>query len=314
MNKNIYLNCRSGLGDRLLDVIGFYVFCKILNYKPHINFNSKQYYCPWGNYDVRLFNFNNEIELFDNNIPKNQTNYSLHPVKPSSSLSPPILYKLLESNDINNLDFKKFSQEYMKYAKEVIKPSNIVESRIPKNIEKAYGIHLRKTDKVNNNGDLFCVNTKDEFTIIISKLMEYIKNIIKYEEEPTFLLVSEEDEWKNKILQMIKHFAGDKNIIFLNINYNDIYLEGFKSVVDMFSLSRCKNILQGVKYSSFSVLAALLGNNNLINFTKYIENKENTQKSMIHLWKSVIKLEELYDNINYEDVNIEIPICVTNIV
>lgn len=63
----------------------------------------------------------------------------------------------------------------------------------------------------------------------------------------------------------------------------------------MFCLSKCKEILQGVKYSTFSILASLLGNNKLRNYSKYTDSFD---ICLIHTWSSV----EINNNKNF-DIN-----------
>jgi hypothetical protein len=55
----------------------------------------------------------------------------------------------------------------------------------------------------------------------------------------------------------------------------------------MFCLSKCKEILQGVKYSTFSILASLLGNNKLRN---YSNNTDSYDVCLIHSWSSSIEI------------------------
>jgi hypothetical protein len=62
----------------------------------------------------------------------------------------------------------------------------------------------------------------------------------------------------------------------------------------MFCLSKCKEILQGVKYSTFSILASLLGNNKLRNYSKYTNSYD---VCLIHTWSSVI---EINNNKNFD--------------
>jgi hypothetical protein len=65
MKANISLN--NGLGDKMLDLIGFVVICKYLNYTPNITFNNSSHFA-WGgnNYDKRLFEFSDIT--FDENV------------------------------------------------------------------------------------------------------------------------------------------------------------------------------------------------------------------------------------------------------
>ena len=114
-------------------------------------------------------------------------------------------------------------------------------------------------------------NKINEFTIITNKLLDDVKNIIISEEEPTFLVVSEDSNWKVEIINIINNISNDNNkqINILDIDYDnkDNYYN-YNSVLDMFCLSKCKEILQGVKYSTFSMLSSLLGNNKIRNYIK----------------------------------------------
>jgi hypothetical protein len=55
----------------------------------------------------------------------------------------------------------------------------------------------------------------------------------------------------------------------------------------MFSLSRCKEILQGVKYSTFSILASLLGTQKIRNYSYHFDNYK---WCLIHGWSSVVEI------------------------
>ena len=84
-----YITKDSGLGDRLLDIIGFCVLCKFKNLQPNIFWNPKIVNCRWGSndYDIKLFNF---INITTNNI--------IYPtvfqknINQSATLSPYIIY------------------------------------------------------------------------------------------------------------------------------------------------------------------------------------------------------------------------------
>ena len=290
MNNSI-IRVQNGLGDKLLDVIGFYVICKYLNYIPNIELNSIIREYDWGNnnYDTRLFNFNDLIKINNSQCP-----YFINSPCPSSSLCPYKVYIFLK-NILPEITFEEISSCYKIYSKEIIKPSEVIISKIPYNIENAYGIHLRKSDKV-KNGDIRHENTIDEFQIITDKLLVNIKNIILNEDEPVFLVVSEDEKWKNEIKNIINN-TTNKKIQIIDIDYtNENNYDNYKSVLDMFCLSKCKNILQGVKYSTFSILASILGNCKLINYSHYLNNHN---ICLIHTWSSVIEI----NNIKNFDVN-----------
>ena len=286
MKNNINITLFNGLGDKLLDLIGFFILCKYLNYNPHINFYNNQNF-HWGNnnYDIRLFNFS-EISFSDYKY-----DFYVKSPNPSSSLCPYKVYEFIKQF-LPEITFEQISGDFIKYSKKIIKPSEIILSKIPNNIENAYGIHLRKSDKVANDCDIRHENTINEFEMITNKLLDDVKNIIIYEQEPTFLIVSEDNDWKNQIQNIIINISNknNKQIKILNIIYdNEHNYCNFNSVLDMFCLSKCKEILQGVKYSTFSILASLLGNNKLRNYSKYTDSYE---VCLIHSWSSSLEINK----------------------
>lgn len=103
-------------------------------------------------------------------------------------------------------------------------------------------------------------------------------------------MVSENNKWRQEFIYNMLGIAEKykKEIKIVEPNYiTDGTYEGIESVVDMFSLSKCKKIYQGVKYSTFSILASLLGNGELINYAKQCESYETC---LIHSWGSVCKI------------------------
>jgi len=286
--NNIKLTLHNGLGDKLLDLIGFSIICKYLNLNPHIFFYSDYHFIRGNNaYDLRLFNYNEITILDDEN--NDICNLYLKSPNPSSSLCPYKVYEYIKSY-LPEISFEEISNDFIIQAKKIIKPSDIILAKIPENIENAYGIHLRHSDKINNYGDIRHENTLMEFETIINNLLRDVINIINTEDNPTFLIVSENNMWKTKIREIITNISNENNkkITFLDIDYsnnNDYY--NYNSVLDMFCLSKCKEIIQGVKYSSFSIVAGLLGNNKLRNYAKYT-NSYNI--CLIHSWSSAVEI------------------------
>jgi hypothetical protein len=287
MEKNAFISLQNGLGDKLLDLIGFYIICKYLHYIPFVSFNNDIKQFAWGNnkYDIKLFDLQGFV--ITNNW--NQCRYYVRSPNPSASLCPYKVYTFLKTF-LPEITFEEISQCYNLYSKEIIKPSEIILSKIPNNIENAYGIHLRKSDKVGKNVNIIHENLIDEFSIITNQLLFTVKDIIVAEDDPTFIIVSEDDEWKNEIKEIIQNIAIKKNkvIQILEIDYtNENNFANYKSVLDMFCLSKCKEILQGVKYSTFSILASILGNCKLRNYSNYLDSNN---LCLIYSWNSVVEI------------------------
>jgi hypothetical protein len=287
MNNHVIFKPQNGLGDKILDIIGFYVICKYLNYMPNIGFNHIINQYAWGNndYDTRLFVFRDFI-LSDRDMD-NRYDFFLESPNPSVSLSPYKVYEFLHGF-LPEIDFEQVSKSYNLFVKEIVGPSEIILSKIPYHIEHAYGIHLRKSDKIQNHSNGH-ENSIDEFQIIIQKLLDDVKNIVLNEHEPFFFIVSEDSEWKNEITNSVKEmgFIHGKNVNFVVVDYtNENNYSNYNSVLDLFCLSRCKMIFQGVKYSTFSILSALLGNGKIVNYSHVLDNNY----SIVYNWNSVVEI------------------------
>jgi len=312
MNQNtVNIKLFNGLGDKLLDLIGFYIICKYLNYIPYVTFvNDNQFIWGNNNYDIRLFIFDEII------VSDEKCNFYLNSSRnPSSSLCPYKVYEFIKPS-FPEITFEEISDDFIKYSKILIKPSEVILSKIPNNIENAYGIHLRKSDKIIGScGDIRHENSNTEFEIITKKLLEDVENIIisDDEEEPTFLIVSEDNTWKKEVYDIIMNISNNNNKIIkiIEIDYeNDANYCNYNSVLDMFCLSKCKEILQGVKYSTFSILASLLGNHKIRNYSKYTDSYN---ICLIHSWSSVIEINdsknfdiEFHKTITNRVINIEL--------
>jgi hypothetical protein len=314
----------AGIGDRLTDITVLYILCKYLNYKVHIYFNqhieTKQAWGVNSFFDLRLFDFpQNDNIIFKNNytIPDNFEKKIYLPYSASSGC-PYNVYRYLKTI-IPSLTFDEIISKWGNYAKEIIKPSKIILDKIPANLENTYGIHLRKTDKISEpydtNADYRIVNMKSEFIFIINNLLEDVKKIIDTEDQPSFLVVSEDNEWKNKITNIINYYANDNNkkINIIKINYdNPDNIINYEAVLDLFCLSKCKKIFQGVKVSSFSNIAAIIGNNKLINYGHLLESNNILYT---HIYRPIININGKieYDINLMEKILLGIPFIQTNI-
>lgn len=284
MDNRVGITLVNGLGDKFLDLLGFYILCKRMNYVPQISFNTTTHFA-WGNnnYDMRMFDFkDNDIVFSDDPCP-----YYLKSPNPSSSLCPYKVYEFLKPF-IPELTFEEISRDFVTYSKDMIRPSDIILSSLPDNLDQAYGIHLRRTDKVSYYADVRHENLFHEFDLITHKLLEDVANIIRDEENAKFVIVSEDENWKNEFIRQVVQISGNKPIEIIQIDYSKgAEYVNYASVLDMVCLSKCKDILQGVKYSTFSMLAALLGNRKIRNYSNYTDSHD---VCLIHSWASVLEI------------------------
>ena len=302
-NKLLFKSNPTGLGDRLLDIFGFMVLCKYKKCKPIIIFNANEYICEWGNntYNELLFIFE-DIELTNQyakiDILENHSSVILSPTK---------LFLYLSKSLKIKMDYLLFLKEYDIVSKQ-IKPSKIIENNIPQNLNNVYGIHLRKSDKVLINAELEHESTPEQFNIIMNQLITDIIEIILTELCPSFLLVSEDNEWKSEFHNRLLEISNKNNkpINIIQINYEPSnHLQGYASVLDMFCLSRCKRIYQGVKYSTFSLLSALIGNVPVINYAYLLDDYE---KCYLHSWSPVININNVITTDIKHDIGIKLDI------
>jgi hypothetical protein len=295
-NNLIQILSYGGVGDRLCDIIGSYIISKYLGYKLNVLFNpvngTKH---DWGIndiFDIRLFDFNTDnIKIINNqNDYKNDCKYYIKIGNASSSSSPYNLYKFI-NNFNKDITFEEIINNYCNYAKEIIKPSKIIEDNIPENLNNSYGIHLRKTDKVNNKiHDMRHLSTIEEFNIMSNALFNDVCNIILTEDNPSFLLTSDENSWKEYFKNQLLNFANDNNrtINFINVNYdNSNTYNNYNAILDLFCLSKCKKIFQDVKYSTFSIIASIIGNNQIINYSHLTEVH---RYCLTHLYNPVVNI------------------------
>lgn len=315
-NNNARIGLVNGLGDKLLDLVGFSILCRYLNYKPHVQFlnNGKQ---PWGTpaYDIQLFEFSDDLVVLNSTSESISTAFYVNSYNPSSSLCPYKVYQFI-NQFIPDTTFEQISNDFVTYSKQIIMPSQAILSKMPTDIDKAYGIHLRKSDKVSDTGDIRHENLTSEFNIIVNKLLEDITHIVLTDPEPIFLVVSEDDKWKQEICKIIVTMSekNNKPVKILDVDYsNKNNYFNYSSVIDMFCLSKCKEILQGVKYSSFSIVASLLGNNKIRNYAKYCNSYD---VCLIHSWSSAIEINgsKNFDKNIHEKITSTVKSIETNIV
>ena len=119
--------------------------------------------------------------------------------------------------------------------------------------------------------------TKEQFNDILIKIINKInENNYKY-----IFICSEYDYYKNEFIKKL-----NKNIKIVNPIINNIDVKN--DIVDLFSLSLCSKIYLCSKFSSYSIIASIIGNIDII--CNYDEVYENDIKER---YKAKIKYLEL---------------------
>jgi hypothetical protein len=290
----------SGLCDQLLDTIGFVVFCKYMNKTPLLEWckDTVHFKQPWGiaNFDEQLFDFSSYISLV-NKIPPNISR--LYSRNTGASLS------VLKLHELTHAPVEDIIKVFKETAINLVKPSELITFK--EELSKCIGIHLRRTDKIKNKTDKIDrrhETSLDEYSQILERLKECVKALIQNSDkhEIWYFICSEDKPFKEQFINDISRITYElkKQPKFYIPDYPN--LPGAEAVVDMFSLSKCTCILQGIKYSTFSILANMIGDNILYNFGNH------DTLSLIHLWKPFLKLINngiyvKYDIASMEKVN-----------
>lgn len=163
------------------------------------------------------------------------------------------------------ISFDKSQDEMLKASKNI---SYIYE--LPNNINDFIAIHIRATDKLNNRG-------KDEFTKdILNTNIERLINIMNKNESQNIFICSDDNNIKNYVISKL----NNKKIIdpLCDIIKNDIYK-------DFFTLTFANSIYMCPKFSSYSAVASLIGDNIIYSF---FDEKETS----LYRYKSNIKYLE----------------------
>ena len=313
MSFKLFIKPINGLGDKIINVLGAAVYSHYKNFDLKIFLNEGILFYKFGSsnfYDLSLFNFNS-INVYNNESEYKNENAgvlenAMQFINPDAivSITPYCVYQKLKSENIS-LSFQEVSELFIKIAKNV-QPSELISNYIPSNIEKAYGIHLRKSDKIKENPDIRHEMSPSENAILMDKLLTTINDIIEVEEVPVFYVTSEDNDHKKQFSESIINIAKSKSkqVIILetdpeNIPENVKSICNYSSVLDLFCLSKCKTIIQGTRYSAFSVIAALIGNQNIINLSRYLESDK---LCIMYLWNSVLTINGVknFDEAKYK--------------
>ena len=110
-----------------------------------------------------------------------------------------------------------------------------------------------------------------------------VQNMIISDLESKFFVTSDDKEFKMILVNGLYDFAAKHNkIIHVMVTDPDSipnHHSGAYDVYELFSIMRCKKIIQGIKYSTYSMLSALTSQTTLYNY-HYDE-----PEWLLHIWK-----------------------------
>ena len=247
----------AGLGDRLLDSIGYCVIRLRQNKAVVVEwcdglgeFNRS---LGRSSYDRDLFYFPFETQCTgDSDILESHMS--------GTSYNP---FHVAEILGLETVD-EALVQDFVDVASK-IGPSSALMDYIPlkSDLSDVVGIHLRKSDKVVTGipkGHSFLTNV-EEFNRIMDATRDYIRTT--YSDGQRFFVCSEDGEHRDEMISYLQSL-GKGYVVISETPTNAT--PPSKDLVDFFTLSRCKEIVQGISYSTFSMVAAIIGRIPLVNF------------------------------------------------
>jgi hypothetical protein len=278
---------QSGFGDRILDLWSVIVVTRILGEKCVCKWLSGSQYPGFhSEYDTSLFTLPdttwakpdqappiNKDTIFGSNgkiwghymlnvLPKGIINNQIFPLNTFwGTTSIDRIYHGLDFYGLHNISHKELLDEYFYMTKNTV-PCKKLNDRI--NTEGAIGIHIRLSDKCVDVPNDFTMS-KDEYENIKRKCKDFIAQ--QDPSDSNFFVCSEDQTACNDMKMYIQGLG--KTVV--NVDHTDLKHDEH-AILDFFSLSRCKFIVQCTKYSTFSIAASLINNIPLVNMYGYERN------------------------------------------
>lgn len=196
---------------------------------------------------------------------------------------------LLEARRVNIISTKLDKEAELKLdsvheftQEDFLKASSAITPKFDINFEnyiKPIGVHIRGTDRISAQweGNHFMKDIQ-EFNLFLSKAIEVINN-----EKPSHLFVCADDEVvKKKFLSFI-----DSKITIVEPQYD---IESVPSeYADLFALSLCSRIYMVSKFSTYSILASLIGQIPIVSFTLDEDTKNRYKALFVYDLEAVTK-------------------------
>ena len=272
----------NGLGDKLLDIVAAHVIAELRGERVRIEYyDDGQRYAAWGSayYDPRLFDFPFEASHPDSREGREETadeqQKRLVVWYASASASPPKIAEAFfqsgtDAGGLKGDGYERACALFRDAAIRVVRP-NPAFIRFPPGLAGATGVHLRQSDKVSDAPDERHMVTPGQQEDIVRALLSHAAAAMV--DGGRYYICSEDRAHRDRfaaILLQIAAMRGARIEILEPLDENEemsgTRMSGYAAVRDMFYLSRCARILMGTKFSTFSVLAAIVGQVPTVNF------------------------------------------------
>ena len=310
-------NVDTGLGDRLIDLCGLSLLSCILTQNlPNIDIKSRVVTpasaCKWGDYASEDISFPwgdlsqtyRQHGLLKPSVADTEACHAeteelgiVFHGQPGCSMHPLKVFRLLTEvsakrnillhtkNRVPQPD--ELASLFLQLAND-IKPGSRIRDCLPADMTGVIGVHLRKSDKISDDKNFFHGTDSSDFVSIVADLKNYLKlKLIAGHRK--FYVCSEDPCWKNEIENFMKRRCKDVELMTPDFSRYTQHSNNLAAVVDFFALSKCCIIVQGIAYSTFSMMASMINGAILVNFSK----KARTRPAFfLNWWKPLLHLSE----------------------
>jgi len=142
------------------------------------------------------------------------------------------------------------------------RPAPEVARLIPADIGQRVGIHVRLSDKLVSEDEERFTMSVDRWKAIEAAALAHIDRAVAAGEK--LFVCSEDFAYRAELVDRIRGMGGD--VIVCDLPPASENREGFGAFVDFFALARCRRIVQMTRYSHFSLMPAIIGGCEIVNF------------------------------------------------
>lgn len=284
----IYEPAYGRLGDWLLSVVGFAALSRLRGRLPIVQWQRVDTVHQDGGYATFLFALD-EIVMTDQPVGAGIDRYSTF--RPGYGFSPFFVRAAAKAANVS-ASLADVSAAFRRAAWHV-RPSRAVLRALPPGLEAAVGVHLRRSDKVKvleaSGGkmpeEVGWEQTPADFDTITRHVRAHLLALLEERPEAAFYLASEDTGWRAEFASFIANASRGRATVLPPASAGEG--SGFAAAADLFALSRCASVVQGVKHSSFSLAAALVGDVPLVNFGAQVAGWD---RNLVRLYAPVVRL------------------------
>lgn len=310
---------KAGFGDKLLDITGLSTLAELLGIQVEIHWillEKKERFA----YSPSLISIEEVPHVYI--VPRRSgTSANTLELPTSGVFSPSIVQQAIASLD-QRVDHDSqllfITSKWLRNLRKItLNPE--VSALVPPDIDNSIGIHLRRSDKLRNDG-MLSWNDMDlqHYNKMMNRMMQSITDLIAnhntLQSAPlSFYICSEDQPFKKSFAEWLSRTADaygkGEDVLIVTIDKDSIPkrlltdISNVYDVVEWYALTRCKCIYQGINYSTYSMTASMFADIPLHNFTETC-----SKDWLTHLWKPCLKLihcdKEFNHVVNYKRLSL----------